>query len=165
MHFSLMSASEDRVDNTFCKFTVSQTCEWCPLTSNPWTDTHTHTHTHTHTPPMFNLFLYLGQLQAELQSIIHPLKDSKSCYVSVFKVTASVTVACATARKVGLERNAIILSPARCLWKPVRRSVGEPPACPALAEVIKSSVYSAAPECVPTETFHRSEVLHLWVAW
>lgn len=50
------------------------------------------------------------------------------------QVTASVTVAGATARKAGLEGNAIIPTPVRCLWKPVRRSVGEPPACPALAE-------------------------------
>lgn len=64
------------------------------------------------------------------------------------QVTASVTVAGATARKVGLERNAIILSPARCLWKPVRRSVGEPPACPALAEgsVCAASAHATHPE-------------------
>lgn len=70
-----------------------------------------------------------------------------------------------TARKVGLERNAIILSPVRCLWKPVRRSVGEPPACPALAEVIMISVYSSVPEWVPTAAIHISEVLRVWVVW
>lgn len=64
------------------------------------------------------------------------------------QVTASVTVAGVTARKTGLERTVIILSPVRCLWKPVRRSVGEPPACPALAEgsVCVASAFATHPE-------------------
>lgn len=73
--FNLMFASEDRVHNSFLH-------SW---SARPVPFNFKSINRHTYTPPMYNLCLYLGQLQAELQWIFHPLEDSKSCYVSVWR--------------------------------------------------------------------------------